>query len=196
MAVLDLNLILLYPSGVFLGFSFVLFFFLTAYGDNISTSQGVRVTESSLHSVLLQKGESERMVSSPGLRQVPGTGCQVRFLGFTQERSQERAIVKGEWVDLERCTLHRQNALCLRSQGVTPGCGGGSFYGLGNFILWWAGRIFCLFGGRGKDFQKLGLLCSTVLAPLGGSFSKLMYYNDCIMKLKVNWESNLLPSWA
>ena len=30
----------------------------------------------------------------PGLRRVPGMGHPVRVLGFTQERIQERAIVK------------------------------------------------------------------------------------------------------
>ena len=36
----------------------------------------------------------------------------------------------------------------------------------------------------------------TVMAPVGVSFSMLMYYNECIMKLTIYWKSNLPPSWT
>ena len=36
----------------------------------------------------------------------------------------------------------------------------------------------------------------TVMAPVGVSFSMLIYYSDCIIRLKVYWKSNLPPSWA
>ena len=36
----------------------------------------------------------------------------------------------------------------------------------------------------------------TVMALVGVSFSMVMYYNEHIMRLKVYWKSNLLPSWT
>ena len=66
------------------------------------------------------------------------------------------------------------------------------------------GRLFQLFPGRGGDFLELGhcplfgllWLASELSWSMGVSFSMLMYYSECIMRLKVYWKSNLLPSWT
>ena len=55
------------------------------------------------------------------------------------------------------------------------------------------GGVFQLFWGRGGDFQELGHCPlfdlsgwpSTVLAPVGVSFSLPMCYNERILRLKV-----------
>ena len=35
----------------------------------------------------------------------------------------------------------------------------------------------------------------TVIGPVGMPFSILMHYKEHIMRLKIYWKSNLLPSW-
>ena len=49
-------------------------------------------------------------------RPVPGMGCQVWILSFTQERIQEWPIVKWKQVYLERCIFHWWCAISLRER--------------------------------------------------------------------------------
>ena len=43
-----------------------------------------------------------------------------------------------------------------------------------------------------KD-QFLAFFClGTVMEPVGVSFSMLMCYNECIMRLRVNWKSSII----
>ena len=55
---------------------------------------------------MLQENGDQEDGPVPGLRRVPGKGHQVRVPGFTQERIQERSIVKWKQVYLERYTFH------------------------------------------------------------------------------------------
>ena len=48
----------------------------------------------------------------------------------------------------------------------------------------------------GAAFGPLTVGLRTVMAPVDVSLDILMYYNDCIMRIKVHWKSNLLPSWT
>ena len=54
------------------------------------------------------------------------------------------------------------------------------------------GGVFQSFGGRDRDFQVLGHLplsmvgLGTTLVTLGVSFSLLMCYNECILRIKVS----------
>ena len=66
--------------------------------------------------ILLQENGAQEDGHVFSLRWVPGMGHQVRVLGFTQERIQERAIVKWKQLYLERYTFHRQNAVCPRRE--------------------------------------------------------------------------------
>ena len=60
--------------------------------------------------------------------------------------------------------------------------------------------------GKGQGFPVIGPLPTfwpfmvsfgTVMAPVGGCvISMLIYYNERIMRLKVNWKSDLSPSWV
>ena len=36
----------------------------------------------------------------------------------------------------------------------------------------------------------------TVMALVGVSFSLLMFYDECILRLKVCWKLDVLPSWT
>ena len=45
-------------------------------------------------------------------------------------------------------------------------------------------------------FLDLMVNLGTVLGPVGVSLSKLLYYNEHIMRLKVKWKSNLSSFWA
>ena len=85
-----------------------------------------------------------------------------------------------------------------RPQGV----GLVSFYGLGNFIKW---EDYSNYFGEGAGisrnwatphFRPIMVSLRTVMVPVGVSLSMLMYYSEHIMRLKVYWKSNLLPSWA
>ena len=62
---------------------------------------------------MLQENGDQEDGPVPGLKRVPGTGHKVRVPGFTQERIQERSIVKWKQVYLERYTFYRQNAISL-----------------------------------------------------------------------------------
>ena len=68
-----------------------------------------------------------------------------------------------------------------------------------------SGRIIPSILEKGWRFPEIRLLptfwpfmvgLGTVMVPVGVSFSMEMHYNECIMKLKVCWKSNLLPSWT
>ena len=68
-----------------------------------------------------------------------------------------------------------------------------------------SGRIIPTIWGKRWGFPGTGPLPTfwpfmvslrTVMALLGVSFSMLIYYNECIMRLKVHWKSKLLPSWT
>ena len=55
--------------------------------------------------------------------------------------------------------------------------------------------------GRGGDVQELGhppffgpLRVRIVMAPVNVMFSMLMHYDESIMRHKVHWKLNLLPS--
>ena len=62
--------------------------------------------------------------------------------------------------------------------------------------------LFQLFQGRGgllgigPTLGPLTVGLRTVMAPVDVSLDILMYYNACIMRIKVHWKSNLLPSWT
>ena len=66
------------------------------------------------------------------------------------------------------------------------------------------GRLLKIFGGRGGDFRNWAtahfcpfmVSLGTVMAPVGVSFSMPMHYSEHTVKLKVNWKSNLPPSWT
>ena len=68
------------------------------------------------------------------------------------------------------------------------------FIGMGNFIGYWVGRIITTVLGKGRQFTGIGSLPTfftfmvnfeTVIVPVGVSFSLLMCYNECMLKLKV-----------
>ena len=68
-----------------------------------------------------------------------------------------------------------------------------------------SGRIILIISEKGRGFPGIGPLPTfwtlmvsliTVMALVGVSFSMLMYYNECIMRHKVHWKLNLLPSWT
>ena len=68
-----------------------------------------------------------------------------------------------------------------------------------------SGRIIPTILGKGWGFPGIGPLptfwpfmvsLGTVMALVGMSFSMLIYYNECIIRLKVYWKSNLPPSWT
>ena len=68
-----------------------------------------------------------------------------------------------------------------------------------------SGRIIPTILRKGWGFPEIGPLPTflpftvslrTVMALVGVSFSMLRYYSEHIMRLKVYWRSNLLPSWT
>ena len=68
-----------------------------------------------------------------------------------------------------------------------------------------SGRIIPTILGKGRifpgiepppTFRPFMVSLGTVLVLVGVSFSMLMYYNECIMRLKVHWKLNLPPSWT
>ena len=68
-----------------------------------------------------------------------------------------------------------------------------------------SGRIIPTISGKGQGFPGIGPLppfwpfmlgLRTVIVPVGVSVSMLVYYSECITKLKDHWKSNLLPSWT
>ena len=52
------------------------------------------------------------------------------------------------------------------------------------------------FGMMQHFFSVFVWAFGVVMAMVDVSFSILMCYNKCIMRLKVYWKSNLPPSWA
>ena len=106
-----------------------------------------------------------------------------------------------KWIYLERITPHRQSVGPHRRQEALE-YGVVSSYGLGNFTGWRMGGWFQLFWKSGH-FQELGHCpLFTFYGWLhnchgaGGCVIQptLRYYNECIMKLKVYCELNLLSS--
>ena len=75
-----------------------------------------------------------------------------------------------------------------------------SFYGLHNFIGLQVEEMekWLRFSGIGTQptFCFFMVSLGTVIGPVGVSLSKLLYYNEHIMRLKVKWKSNLSSFWA
>ena len=84
-----------------------------------------------------RKNEAQEDGQVPGLGDVPGTGHQVRVLGFTQEKNSRMSLsrVKG---DLFR-EIHtpKTESGCLRRQKATPGHRGLSESERGPEVLKW-----------------------------------------------------------
>ena len=49
-------------------------------------------------------------------------------------------------------------------------------------------------GGPPSSFWPFMVGLGAVMARVGVSFNMLMYYSGCITRLKVFWESDLIPS--
>ena len=91
---------------------------------------------------------------------------------------------------LGRSTCHRQHHGPLNRESVILKCGVVRFWGLDNFIVY-SGRIIPAILGKGWRFSEIGPLSTfwsaleTVVVPLCVSFSLLMCYNECILRIKV-----------
>ena len=89
-------------------------------------------------------------------------------------------------------TLHRQTVGHLGRQERHQAMGVSVFIRVGNFIGYWVGGVFQLFwrkGGISRDQAAAHSLTfmiglETVIAPVGMSFSLLICYNGCILRLK------------
>ena len=131
---------------------------------------------------------------------------KLRFFMSQRRRNSGRGKVIGKkCIYLERYTFHRQNAVCLKRQEQLQNMEWLVFMGwLCNFIGQQVGGLFQLFWRRGGEFQDLGHLPLIGLLWLTSELFWLLWvchlayandYNECIMRVRVYWKSNLLPSW-